>query len=92
MPVKDPACRSTNPTIRMAPYVPKYVSPKQAAQNRARRRTILYWAALIIPLAVALIAFGYSDQAPGWLRAITVSFDGTFGFPILRLVKIIMAP
>jgi hypothetical protein len=70
----------------MAPYVPKYVSPKQAAEGRARLRSRLYWVALCLPLVVAFVAFGYSDQAPAALRSLTVAFDRSLGYPILWLI------
>jgi hypothetical protein len=35
--------------------------------------------------------FGYSDQAPGWLRAVTLNLDAMFGFPILWLIKLVAA-
>ena len=41
---------------------------------------------------MALMIFGYRDQAPSWLREITVSLDGTFGFPVLWLIKGIATP
>jgi len=70
----------------MAPYVPKYVSPKQAAEDRARLRSTLFWIAIAVPLAVALLMFGYSDQAPSFLRSMTMSIDGALGYPILTLL------
>jgi hypothetical protein len=71
--------------------MPRYVSPKERAQNRARIRAWLYWTAVAIPAVIALMMFGYSDQAPRWLREFTVALDGTFGFPILWLVKTVLA-
>ena len=73
----------------MTPYVPKYVSPKQAAEQRARLRALLFWIALGLPLAFALMAFGYSDQAPAALRELTISLDRTFGYPVLWLIGLI---
>ena len=70
----------------MTPYVPKYVSPKQAAEERARRRALLFWIALSLPLAFALLAFGYSDQAPAALRDLTIRFDRALGYPVLWLI------
>ena len=35
--------------------------------------------------------FGYSDQAPGWLRSFTVGLDGAFGFPVLGLIQKVMS-
>ena len=71
----------------MAPYVPKYVSPQQAAEDRARLRARLFWIAVAVPLVFALLMFGYSDQAPSFLRSATISLDGALGYPILALLS-----
>ena len=76
----------------MIPNAPRYVSPKERAENRARWLRFAYWLAVIIPVAIALMMFGYSDQSPSWLREFTVSLDGTFGFPVLWLIKAIATP
>ena len=76
----------------MIPNAPRYVSPKERADNRARWLRFAYWLAVVIPTTIALMIFGYSDQAPWWLRGFIVSLDGTFGFPVLWLVKAIAAP
>jgi hypothetical protein len=76
----------------MIPNAPRFVSPKERAENRARLLRFTYWLAVAIPAIVALIMFGYSDQAPSWLREITVRLDGTFGFPVLWLIKEIATP
>ena len=78
-------------TARMAPYIPPYVSPKQRAENRARWIRFGYWVAVAIPATLALMMFGYSDQAPAWLRAFTVNLDALFGFPVLWLIKLVAA-
>ncbi|MBI4367702.1 MAG: hypothetical protein HY543_12905 [Deltaproteobacteria bacterium] len=75
----------------MAPIVPRYISPKERAENRARIRAWLFWTAVAIPALIALTMFGYSDQAPVWLRGFTVSVDATFGFPVLWLIKLVAA-
>jgi hypothetical protein len=75
----------------MLPNTPRYVTPKERAENRARIRAWLYWTAVAIPAAIALMMFGYSDQAPQWLRAFTVSLDTMLGFPFLWLVKTLLA-
>ena len=75
----------------MPPNAPRYVSPKERAENRARWIRFAYWVAVGVPAAIALMMFGYSDQAPGWLRAATVGIDGAFGFPILGLIRAIAA-
>jgi hypothetical protein len=73
----------------MAPYIPKYVSPEQAARDRAQLRARLYWLALGIPVAFAVLAFGYSDQAPTFLRTMTITLDRSLGYPILNLISTI---
>lgn len=75
----------------MAPLTPRYVSPKERAENRARWIRFGYGVAVAIPAAIAVMMFGYSDQAPGWLRSLTVALDGAFGFPVLWLIKTVMA-
>ena len=75
----------------MAPYIRPYISPKQRAENRARWIRIGYWTAVTIPAAIALMMFGYSDQAPAWLRELTVNLDAAFGFPVLWLIKLVAA-
>jgi len=71
------------------PHSPRYVSPKERAENRARWRRFFYWTAVALPLAVTLMLFGYSDQAPAWLRAATENVDAVFGYPVLRLIALI---
>jgi hypothetical protein len=70
------------------PHIPKYVSPKQAAEDRARRRAAIYWIVVAIPLIVVLLVFGYSDQAPTVLRSTTIAIDQTFGYPIARMLGV----
>ena len=76
----------------MPPQLPKYVSPKQAAEDRARRRAMLYWFVLAIPLAFMLLLFGYSDQAPAALRSATITLDQTLGYPIARFLGVPIVP
>ncbi len=68
------------------PYVPRYVSPKERAENRARWRRFFYGTAVALPVVAVLMLFGYSDQAPAWLRAATENVDAAFGYPVLRLI------
>ncbi len=70
----------------MPPYAPKYVSPKQASAAKARRRSLVFWGALSVPLLVLLMLFGYSDQAPQFLQRLTLTIDGALGLPILKLI------
>lgn len=71
----------------MTPNVQRYISPKERAEMRARRRAWLFWTAVTLPALIALIMFGYSDQSPAWLRGFTVTMDATFGYPVLWLIK-----
>ncbi len=75
----------------MAPIVQRYISPKERAENRARWLRFAYGFTVGIPAFVALMVFGYSDQAPAWLRSLTISLDTAFGFPFLWLVRAIAA-
>ncbi len=70
----------------MPPYVPKYVSPKEAAAAKARRRATLYWIAVCVPAVFALLALGYSDQAPAALRSLVIMLDRSLGYPILWII------
>jgi hypothetical protein len=75
----------------MPPNVPRYVSPKERAENRARLIRFGYGVAVAIPAAFGLMMFGYSDQAPLWLRQFTANLDAAFGFPVLWLIKTLLA-
>jgi hypothetical protein len=74
----------------MAPYVPKYVRPEDAARSRAQMIRRLIWIAVAIPLLFAFFAFGYSDQAPAGLRNAIIAFDRALGFPIVWLLGTIL--
>jgi hypothetical protein len=76
----------------MIPNAPRYVPPKERAENRARLIRFVCGIAVTIPALVVLMMFGYSDQAPAWLRGTTIGLDGIFGFPVLWLIKTVMAP
>jgi hypothetical protein len=75
----------------MAPIVPRFVTPKERAENRARYLKFFYWSAVAIPLLVTVILFGYSQAAPLWLSRLTIGLDALFGFPVLWLLKAIAA-
>jgi hypothetical protein len=79
-PKKPPAKPLANP------FFPRYVSPKERAENRARWRRFFYGTAVALPVVVVLMLYGYSDQAPHWLRAATENVDAVFGYPVLRLI------
>lgn len=71
----------------MLPNAPRYISAKERAENRARWLRFAYWVAVAIPATIAVMMFGYSDQAPGWLRSLTVALDAAFGYPVLWLIQ-----
>ena len=73
------------------PFYAPYVSPKEQAENRARWRRFFYGTAVALPLAVTAMLYGYTDQAPRWLRAATESVDAVFGYPVLRLIAWMMS-
>ena len=74
----------------MAPYVPKYVSPKQAAESKEQLRRRLLWVAAAIPLSFFFFAFAYSDQAPGFLRNAVIALDRTLGYPIIGTLSLVL--
>jgi len=76
----------------MAPYVPRYVSPKERAEGRARMLRFANWMVIGIPVAVTVLMFGYSDQAPQWLRNATASIDASLGMPVLWLISKFASP
>lgn len=74
----------------MPPYVPKYVSPDVAAQSLAQMKRRLIWVAIVIPVAFLFLAFGYSDQAPAFLRSGIIAVDRTLGYPVIGLLSLIL--
>ena len=66
---------------------PTYVSPQERAQQRARVRRFVYGVVIGVPLLFAIVMFGYSDQAPHWVRVFAVNVDAFFGQPVLSLIK-----
>jgi hypothetical protein len=75
----------------MIPNAPRYVSPQERAETRARLRKALLCVLLAIPLIALLMMYGYSDQAPEWLRRLSITIDGMFGHPGLWLIKTLTA-
>ncbi len=61
-------------------------TPKQRIENRARIIRATLWIAAIPPVLFALMAFGYSDQAPFWLRAAVIQLDTMFGQPVWSII------
>lgn len=66
---------------------PRYVSPQERAEQRARVRRFLYGVGIALPLLFAVVMYGYSDQAPHWVRVFAVNVDAFFGQPVLWLIK-----
>ena len=69
----------------MRSYVPP-PTPKQAAEIRAWRIKTIIWI-VAIPFAVfGVMAIGYSDLAPAWLRRAVIGLDAMFGSPVWSLL------
>ena len=71
----------------MVPHGPRYVSPQERAEQRARILRFVFGVAVALPLLFAVVMFGYSDQAPHWVRVFAVNVDAFFGQPVLALIK-----
>jgi hypothetical protein len=73
---------------------PNYRNPKQAAEHRAYMIRVILWLAAIPPLLFLLMVYGYSDQAPAFLRSFTVELDAVLGRPVWSLIapKDLVAP
>jgi hypothetical protein len=65
----------------MRTYVPP-PDPQQVAATQRRVMLALLWLLALPPLLIALMVFGYSDQAPAFLRELTISLDGLIGSPV----------
>lgn len=66
-----------------------YLPPKTPQQAKAHRANIIsgiLWLLAIPPVVFAIMVFGYSDQAPAFLRDITVQLDTMFGQPVWSLI------
>lgn len=74
----------------MAPYVPKYVRPQDAAASRQQMIRRLIWVAVAIPLLFVFFAYSYSDHAPAGLRNAIISFDRSLGYPIIGLLSSVL--
>jgi hypothetical protein len=71
----------------MSQYLPpKIPGSRQAKEYRANVVSGILWLLVIPPLLFAVMAFGYSDQAPALLRDLTVQLDGLFGQPVWWLI------
>jgi hypothetical protein len=86
---KQPKGPPANPLAN--PFIPRYVTPKEKAQARGERLRFLYWFTVAVPIMITAMLFGYTDQAPRWLRVATEQFDSVFGYPVLRLIAWVMS-
>jgi hypothetical protein len=69
----------------MSHYLPPK-TPQQAKEHRANVISGILWLLVIPPILFAVMAFGYSDQAPAFLRSVTVELDTLFGQPVWWLI------
>lgn len=61
-------------------------TPQQMKEHRANVISGILWLLAIPPILFALMAFGYSDQAPAFLRSLTIQLDTLFGQPVWSLI------
>jgi hypothetical protein len=66
--------------------LPYHRNPKQAAEHRAYMIRTILWLAAIPPLLFLLMVYGYSDQAPGFLRDATAQLDAAVGRPVWSII------
>lgn len=71
------------------PNFPRYVSPKERAENRARIKAFIVWSVVGLVAFLLAMLFAYTDQAPAWLREFAFKLDASFGFPVLHIIKAI---
>ena len=71
------------------PNFPRYISPKERAENRARIKAFIIWSTAGLTFFLLAMLFAYTDQAPKWLRDLAFRLDALFGFPVLHIIKAI---
>ena len=69
----------------MRPYVPP-PTPKQIAESQRRMIKVLIWTVAVPLLVFVLMAYGYSDAAPAFLRNFTIQLDALFGSPVWSIL------
>ena len=69
----------------MARYTPP-PDPKQVADSQRRIIMALIWIIAIPPLLFVIMAYGYSDAAPAFLRKATIEFDALLGSPVWSIL------
>jgi hypothetical protein len=69
--------------------MPNYLpppTPEQAARIRAQRIKAAVWIAAIPFIVFALMAIGYSDAAPAWVRRAVIEIDAMVGSPVWSIL------
>ena len=69
----------------MSRYTPP-PNPKQIAETQRRMIKATLWLIAIPLLVFVLMAFGYSDAAPAFLRTLTIQLDALFGSPVWSIL------
>ncbi len=69
----------------MSRYTPP-PDPKQIAESQRRLIKATLWIVAIPLLVFVLMAFGYSDAAPAFLRSFTIQLDALFGSPVWAIL------
>ncbi|HEY8267463.1 MAG TPA: hypothetical protein VIG34_02235 [Xanthobacteraceae bacterium] len=69
----------------MRPYTPP-PDPKQIAESQTRLIKAMLWIIAIPLLVFVIMAFGYSDAAPAFLRTLTIQLDALFGSPVWSIL------
>ena len=69
----------------MSRYTPP-PDPKQIAETQRRMIKATLWIIAIPLLVFVLMAFGYSDAAPAFLRSFTIQLDALFGSPVWSIL------
>ena len=69
----------------MSRYTPP-PDPKQIAETQRRMIKATLWIIAIPLLVFVLMAFGYSDAAPAFLRTLTIQLDALFGSPVWSIL------
>ena len=69
----------------MSRYTPP-PDPKQIAESQRRMIKATLWIIAIPLLVFVLMAYGYSDAAPAFLRTLTIQLDALFGSPVWSIL------
>lgn len=69
----------------MSRYTPP-PNPKQVAETQTRLIKATLWIVATPLLVFVLMAYGYSDAAPAFLRSFTIQLDALFGSPVWSIL------